>query len=80
MDYLYSEGNYWSSAPNNVYKRKIVQVYVKNDGLLNGSHIDSTSIGIRPAISLKRGYVIGSGRGTVDDPFIINAEPILNDE
>jgi len=75
--YLYNEGNYWSSAPNNFYNNKIVQVYVNSSGLLNGSHIDSTSIGIRPAISLQRGYVIGSGRGSTDDPFIIDAEPIL---
>ena len=76
--YLYTEGNYWSSAPNNFYNNKIVQVYVRYDGLLNGSHIDATSIGIRPAISLKHGYSIKSGRGTKEEPFIIDANPIPN--
>ena len=77
--YLYNEGNYWSSAANNFYSNKIVQIYVRYDGLLNGSHIDSTSIGIRPAISLKKGYIISSGSGKLDDPFIIDAIPIVEE-
>lgn len=77
--YLYSEGNYWSSAANNFYNNMIVQVYVNSDGFLNGSHINSTNIGIRPAISLKHGYVINSGTGKADSPFIVDAPPILDE-
>lgn len=75
--YLYNEGDYWSAAPNNFYNKKIVQVYVSKTGLLNGTFVDSGQVGIRPAISLARGYVISSGSGSADDPFIIDAPPIL---
>lgn len=78
--YLYSAGDYWVFGANNFYNRKIVHVYVNYEGRLNGTFIDSGQVGIRPAVSLARGYVIESGKGTTDEPFVLDAPPILNDD
>ena len=70
--YLYSEDPYWLASANNFYNHMIVQTYVTNTGKLNGSHINATNIGVRPAILIKPGFTITSGTETTETPYIIS--------
>ena len=69
--YLYTNSTFWLGSPHSFDYRYANEFNVRSTGNL-GSDDVNTTIGARPAVSLKPGTVISSGDGTSNTPYIIN--------
>ena len=71
--YLYTGQNYWSMSP--AYWDSINLwswvFYVNSNGILDNWNI-SAQYGIRPVINLKADTQISSGKGTLENPYIVS--------
>ncbi len=71
--YLYTGHNYWSMSP--AYWDSINLwswvFYVNSNGILDNWNI-SAQYGIRPVINLKADTQISSGKGTLENPYIVS--------
>lgn len=71
--FLRSGLNFWLLSPH--YRSSLgdaVGFYLASNGGLYGSNVYN-SYGVRPAISLKPGTIVGSGTGIATDPWVVTA-------
>ena len=69
--YLYTGEIYWAGSPSYFFGNIAYEFRVDSAGGLYGSPISSSTVGVRPSVSLAFGTeMIGSG--TVDDPYVVS--------
>jgi len=61
-------------SPSNFNNVNTGGLYVSSSGNLNGDGV-VYSIGVRPAVSLAPGTIVGGGDGSADDPFTVDLDP-----
>ena len=72
--YLYTGEYYWLSSPFNFSGSSAYVFYLFSDGDLFGVSANNSG-GVRPVINLKSTVKYASGKGTVDDPYVIAEIP-----
>ena len=68
--YLYTYSNYWSVSPYYYSNLSASEFSIYSNGYLN-PYVVNTSIGVRPAVSLKPGIQFASGDGTAGTPYVV---------
>ena len=70
--YLFTGQNLWTISPSNIDGGARL-FRVNYEGHLGNSSAIETSIGVRPVIALKAGYLITGGDGSTDSPYTVSA-------
>ena len=69
--YLYTGKTYWSGSPSDFSRNLANGFYVTSSGYLYYSYVTTTH-GVRPSLSLKRGFtIVDGGEGTVEKPYVV---------
>ena len=68
--YLYTGQNYWAGSPSNLHGVGAYEFNVYTTGNLDLYNVTYT-YGVRPSVSLKPGFSISGGNGTVENPYIV---------
>ncbi len=71
--YLYTNKWWWALSPSNFYDDYANGFYVSSSGDLNDTYVSSAN-GVRPAVSLAPGTIVGGGDGSMNDPFTVDLE------
>ncbi len=74
LSYLYTNEYWWALSPSTFNRNYTYGYIVSSHGHLQGNNIDS-SYGVRPAISLAPGSIVGGGDGSMNDPFTVDLDP-----
>ena len=69
--YLYSGIYTWTLSPY-YFEYSVATVFTNSpNGGMYGANVTSSSVGVRPVISLKSGTILSSGSGTASSPFVV---------
>jgi len=74
--YLYTNKYWWALSPSFFNYDYAVGLNVRSSGGLYNDYVND-SRGVRPAVSLAPGTIVGGGDGSADDPFTVDLDPSI---
>jgi len=75
--YLFTNKSWWILSPFSFIDDKTSGLFVNYYGSLNDHNLNVFN-GVRPAISLAPGSIVGGGYGSSDDPFTVDLDPSIS--